>query len=107
MLVINRYLVIVGAGLFILIVSSLVLALTTEVSTLEEGTPRVWPTFLEHLKNDRFSEAHSFLTLDKQKTCDAVHFLRQFSDYGIHNFRTRIFRGTSLIRKLLRQQLSI
>ena len=83
MLGINRYLVIVGAGLFILIVFSLVLALTTEVSTLEEGTPeRSVQLFLEHLKNDRFSEAHSFLTLDKQKTCNAVHFLRQFSDYG-------------------------
>ena len=83
MLGINRYLVIVGAGLFILIVSSLVLALTTEVATLEEGTPeRSVQLFLEHLKNDRFSEAHSFLTLDKQKTCNAVHFLRQFSDYG-------------------------
>ena len=78
MLGINRYLVIVGAGLFILIVSSLVLALTTEVTTLEEGTPeRSVQLFLEHLKNDRFSEAHSFLTLDKQKTCEKCRHRRQ------------------------------
>lgn len=83
MLGINRYLIIVGAGLFILIVSSLIVALTAKVSTLEEGTPeRSVQLFLENLKNDQFSEAHSFLTQGKQKTCDAVHFLREFSDYG-------------------------
>ena len=91
----NRFLAYgLGILLFILVITSVVLAINRKSHTMKEGTPeRVVQIYLQHLSNEDFENAYALLNKELKSECDFSEFITNST-----LAKTR-FKGDSLIHK--------
>ncbi|MEC8891255.1 MAG: hypothetical protein VX426_05940 [Chloroflexota bacterium] len=83
-----------GTLLFILVITSVVLAINRKSHTMKEGTPeRVVQIYLQHLYEEDFENAYALLNEELQSECTFSEFLTNSTLY-----KTR-FKGDSLTHK--------